>query len=409
VSSDLMHQVGEQASRPDPWPLYAQLRQDRVVQLDEHSYAVGRYDDVLALLHDPRVSSDPHTLTDPGDRQDIPAFINQDPPGHDRLRRVATRFYGPPDSPGLVTGQEPEIRRQIDLLIGAFPQSGQVDVVDSFAYPLPVGVICRLLGVPPADEPQFRVWATEVVGGADAANLEDREEAVKQRDEGMLGLVGYLGDLVKKHRGSPDGSMLSGLANDHEPDAMSDLDLLATSGLLLLAGHETTVNLIANGTLTLLRNPGALARLRREPAWVIPLVEELLRLEPPVQYLPNRAALQDITIDGTTIPKGAKLTLLLAAANRDPDRFPDPDRFDPDRPDNQHLGLGSGLHYCFGAPLARLEVHLALTALARRLDNPRLVQDPPPYRPSPVLRGPVHLPVAYDQVLPTAPDAAPAS
>ena len=259
-----------------------------------------------------------------------------------------------------------------------------------------MAVICRLLGVPPADEPQFQVWAAQVVGGIDAANLEDSQEAVKRRNEGMLGLFTYLGELVKKHRGSPDGSMMSGLANDDAADAMSDLDLQVTGVLLLIAGHETTVNLIANGTLTLLRNPAALARLKREPAWANPVVEELLRFEPPVQYLPNRAALEDITINGTTIPKGSKLTLLLAAANRDPDRFTDPDRFDPDRPDNQHLGFGSGLHYCFGAPLARREVHLALAALASRLDNPRLVEDPPPYRPSPVLRGPRHLRVAYD-------------
>ena len=398
MSSDLMRQVGDQASRPDPWPLYARLREDRVVQLESGSYAIGRYDDVMALLHDPRMSSDPHTLTDPGDRLviDTLPFIDQDPPSHDRLRRVATRFFGPPARAGLVTSQEPEIRRQIGTLISAFPESGDADVVDDFAYPLPVAVICRLLGVPPADEPQFRVWAAQVVGGIDAANLEDSQEAVKRRNEGMLGLFTYLGELVKKHRGSPDGSMMSGLANDDAADAMSDLELQVTGVLLLIAGHETTVNLIANGTLTLLRNPAALARLKREPAWVNPVVEELLRFEPPVQYLPNRAALEDITINGTTIPKGSKLTLLLAAANRDPDRFTDPDRFDPDRPDNQHLGFGSGLHYCFGAPLARREVHLALAALASRLDNPRLVEDPPPYRPSPVLRGPRHLRVAYD-------------
>jgi cytochrome P450 len=398
VSSDLMRQVGEQASRANPWPLYAQLRRHRVIPLEERSYAIGRYDDVLALLHDPRVSSDPHTLTDPGDRlvMDTMPFIDQDPPGHDQMRRVATRFFGPPDRPGLVTGQEPEIRRQIDILMGGFPESGEVDVVDEFAYPLPVAVICRLLGVPPADEPQFQVWAGQVVGGLDAANLEDSQEAVKRRGEGLIALFSYLGELVKKHRASPDDSMLSGLANDGAADAMSDLDLQVTGVMLLIAGHETTVNLIANGTLTLLRNPEALARLKREPAWAIPVVEELLRFEPPVQYLANRAALEDITIDGTTIPKGSGLTLLLAAANRDPDRFTDPDRFDPDRPDNQHLGLGSGLHYCFGAPLARLEVHLALAALASRLDNPRLIQDPPPYRSSPVLRGPLHLRVAYD-------------
>jgi len=152
----------------------------------------------------------------------------------------------------------------------------------------------------------------------------------------------------------------------------------------------------APATRTRRRRSRRVPRLRGEPAWAVPVVEELLRLEPPVQYLPNRSALADIAIAGTTIPKGSLMVLLLAAASRDPARFPHPDRFDPDRPDNQHLGFGSGLHYCFGAPLARLEVQLALAALARRLDNPRLVEDPPPYRPSPVLRGPRHLRVAYD-------------
>ena len=398
MSSDLMRQVGEQANRHNPWPLYAQLRQDRVVALADGSYALGRYDDVLALLHDPRVSSDPHTLTDSSNRivADRPPFINQDPPGHDRLRRESERFFGPPVSPDVVTGLEPEIRRQIDTLIDAFPESGEVDLVGDFAYPLPVEVICQLLGVPPADQPKFGAWADATASGLDSAHLEDSDEAVKRRNEGLLALFGYLGELVKKHRGHPDGSMLSGLANDRGPDAMSDQDLQVTGVLLLIAGHETTVNLITNGMLTLLRNPDALARLRREPAWVVPVVEELLRLEPPVQYLPSRAALADITVDGTTIPKGSALNLLIAAANRDPDRFTGPDRFDPDRPDNQHLGFGSGLHYCFGAPLARIEVHEALAALASRLDNPRLIEDPPPYRPSPVLRGPRQLRVAYD-------------
>jgi cytochrome P450 len=179
---------------------------------------------------------------------------------------------------------------------------------------------------------------------------------------------------------------------------MSREDLLATAVLLLVAGHETTVNLIANGMLTLLRYPDVLARLRHEPELTTGLVEELLRYEPPVQMLSSRTALDDIDIAGTTIPKGAPLTLVLAAANRDPNRFPDPDRFDPDRADNAHLGFGGGIHYCFGAPLARVEAQIALPELARRLQNPRLVTDPPPYRDSPVLRGPRHLLVEFDGV-----------
>jgi cytochrome P450 len=150
--------------------------------------------------------------------------------------------------------------------------------------------------------------------------------------------------------------------------------------------------------LELLRAPELLERVRNEPDFVIRVVEELLRYQPPVQMVPNRSTLEDIDVGGTTIPAGSAVTLLPAAGNRDPAQFQDPDRFDPDRPELQHLGFGGGIHYCFGSPLARLEVQVALSALARRLQNPRLVEDPPPYRPSPVLRGPLHLPVQIDGV-----------
>lgn len=143
--------------------------------------------------------------------------------------------------------------------------------------------------------------------------------------------------------------------------------------------------------LTLLRHPEMLRRLRAEPELVVPMVEELLRYEPPVQIIPWRAAYSDITIGDTVIPKGSQIMLMLASGSRDPDRFEDPDRFDPGRQDNQHLGFGSGIHLCFGGPMARLETQIALTELVRRLEQPRLIVDPPPYRPSPVLRGPIHL------------------
>ena len=185
---------------------------------------------------------------------------------------------------------------------------------------------------------------------------------------------------------------------------MPDEQLVGTGLLLLIAGHETTVNLISNGALTLLRHPAELQRLRNDPDLVIPMVEELLRYEPPVHFIPFRTALDDIDIAGTTIPAGASLTLVLAAGNRDPAHVTDPGLFIPDRQHNQHLGFGGGVHLCFGAPLARLEAQIALTAFATRLENPRLVSDPPPYRPSPFLRGPSHLPVDIDGV--TAPSPA---
>lgn len=408
MTSDLMRQVTAPASRPDPYPLYAELRQHRVNRLADGSYALGRYEDVAGLLHDPRISSDPRSASGAATAP-LPVnepFIRQDPPDHDRLRAIATRYFGPPGSPGVVTGQEPEIEQFVTSLAEALPRCGQADLVDQFAYPLPVSVICGLLGVPRQDEPQFRSWTEDIVKGIDAQDQQGADELIRESQQAQAAMFGYVTDLVKRHRADPDGSMLSHLANDHAADVMTDTELAVNSLLLLIAGHETTVNLTANGILTLLRHPGALERLRREPGWVIPLVEELLRFEPPIQYLPSRVARTDIEIGATTIPKGARVILLLAAASRDPERFPHPERFDPDRPDNQHLGFGSGIHYCFGAPLARIEAQRALITFARRLANPRLAVDPPPYRPSPVLRGPIHLPVTYDEVLPAAPEAA---
>ncbi len=169
-------------------------------------------------------------------------------------------------------------------------------------------------------------------------------------------------------------------------------------GLLLLAGHETTVNLLTNGMFTLLRHPEVLDRLHRDPNFVINTVEEVLCYDPPVQFR-TRTTLTDVEVAGVSIPKGATVLLLLASGSRDPARFPDPERFDPDRSDNEHLGFGSGIHYCIGAPLARLEALVALSTLARRLVNPRLVADPPPYRQNASLRGLEHLLVAFDRLI----------
>ena len=231
-------------------------------------------------------------------------------------------------------------------------------------------------------------------GSADQEGADELAEVkVQKRQE--LGL--YLFDLVARHRKEPSDNLLSRLANETSADRMEDMDVVSTGVLMLVAGHETTVNLISNGTLLMLRRPDLRERLRSEPEISLRFVEELLRFEPPVQYT-LRVAAAPIEIGGVTIPKGSRIILLLAAASRDPDLFANPDQFDPDRPSIQHYGLGGGIHYCFGAPLARLEGQLALTAIARALENPKLLVDPPPYRPSPVLRGPIHLPVSIDGI-----------
>jgi cytochrome P450 len=408
-------QIFDPANRADPYPLYAQLRKTPVTREADGTYVVSTYREIVALLHDPRVSSDPanhprsgDTTADQGEGPPgLPLpFISRDPPEHDRLRELATHPFGPPQTPGRIEGLRPWLAEVTHGLIDDLAGRHPVDIVDDFAYPLPVSAICHLLGVPREDEPRFRQWADEFIATLDptTGTFEEREH---RRNRANAELGEYLGGLADADARHPGDDLISGMLTDTGPHApMTRQDLMSTGAILLVAGHETTVNLITNGTLTLLRNPDVLDRLRHEPDLVIPLVEELLRYEPPVHMLIRRSTLADIDIAGTTIPRGSPLTLVLAAGSRDPDRFDHPDTFDPDRTDNQHLGFGSGIHYCFGAPLARVEAQIALPALARRLVNPRLVTDPPPYRPNPVLRGPRHLLVELDGVAPVTGTAA---
>jgi cytochrome P450 len=292
-----------------------------------------------------------------------------------------------------------ELHGIVSGLIDDIGDPGRIDLVDQFSYPFPVTVICRLLGVPREDEARFHTWADTIAAGLDPDPDADPAERGKVTQDARMQLGMYLAGLVEERRRNPGEDMLSELATAKGEDgAMTTMELLSTAALLLIAGHETTVNLVTNGMLTLLRHPDVLERLRADPRLAVPIVEELLRFEPPVQLVPQRTTLADIEVRGVTIPKGASLWLVLASGNRDPQRFEYPDRFDPDRRDIQHLGLGSGIHSCFGAPLARLEAQFALPELARRLENPRLLEDPPPYRQNAVLRGPRHLSIACDGI-----------
>ena len=417
----LWQQILDYSSRADPYPLYAELRQTPVVRAEDGSYVVSTYREIVALLHDPRLSSDRRNLPGLGagapagaSGEDLPgqppSFISTDPPEHDRLRRLLTWNFGPPHRPGRVDSMLPGmagiVTSEIDKIAGQDrPGTTRVDIVDDFAYPFPVTVICLLLGVPREDEPRFQALSDAQIKATDPATggIAERQH---RRVQANADLARYFAQLLDERHGRPGDDLLSGLLRGDGPDApMTREEVLINAGLLLVAGHETTVNLITNGMLTLLRHPKVLDRLRRgdEPDLVTRVVEELLRYEPPVQFLPIRNTLDDIEVAGTTIPKGSPVTLVLAAGSRDPAHVPDPDRFDPDREHNEHLGFGGGIHYCFGAPLARPETQIALTELARRLENPRLVDDPPPYRPNPVLRGPRHLLVEFDGVSPARP------
>ncbi|MEU8982139.1 cytochrome P450 [Streptomyces sp. NPDC048309] len=410
MTQAILRQIIDYAHRANPYPLYEELRKTPVFKDGDGPFVVSTYYDIQSLLHDPRVSSDARNLkstaADPlGESEEEsvlpPSFLRLDPPEHDRLRRMTNRPFGPPHSPRRVYEMHGELKNIVSGLIDGIDSPERIDLVDQFSYPFPVTVICRVLGVPREDEARFHTWADTIAASLDPDPDADPTERAKVSQSARTELGMYLAGLIEERRKNPRNDMLSELATAHGPDgAMTTMEVMSTAALLLIAGHETTVNLITNGMLTLLRNPDILQRLREDPQLSVPIVEELLRFEPPVQLVPQRTTIADIEVRGVTIPKGASLWLVLAAGNRDPDRFDHPDRFDPDRGDIQHLGFGSGIHSCFGAPLARLEAQLALSELARRLENPRLLEDPPPYRQNAVLRGPRHLPIACDGIRP---------
>ncbi|MFE5010600.1 cytochrome P450 [Streptomyces sp. NPDC056696] len=390
-SETLLARITDYASRPDPYPLYAELREaGPVVQQADGSYLVGTYHEIASLLHDPRMSADPRSR---GEVTHKPPFLRLDDPEHHRLRTLAMRPFGPPHNPGRVDAMRGEIDRITKELMESFEAGQQIDVVDEFAYPLPVTVICRLLGVPHEDEPLFRAWSDALVAAADVRPEAETTETDKAGDQARIEMGGYLVNLAEQRRGKPSDDMLSAFVNEPDPALrLTQEELAETAVLLLIAGHETTVNLITNGVLTLLRQPEHLDQLRRDPDLLPRVVEELLRYEPPV-HMRERLPLADIDVAGTPIAQGTPVVLVLASGNRDPRRFHDPDRFDPTRPDNEHLGFGSGIHVCYGAPLARIEAQAALGALLPHLGTARLVQDPPPYRQNAMLRGPRHLPI----------------
>ncbi|MCJ2140118.1 cytochrome P450 [Methylobacterium sp. E-066] len=412
----LLDQVKDFANRADPYPIYAKLRKNPVSRQDDGTesgtWVAATHGTIASLLQDPRVSSEtlppadrPRTgnpLTDlivkplkdwMMDRHRV--FIFRDPPDHDVLRASVMHQF----SRARIQAMRTRSERLVADLLDEKRDAREIDAVDDLAYPLPVTVICELFGVPREDEPKFHGWATQLATALEPDSLSDTEiRAANSRTFDAIG--GYMADLIKEKRRHPQDDMLSGLANEATPEGakMGDYDLVATSILMLVAGHETTVNLITNGLLTLLRHPDELERLRQDPGRAPRLIEELLRYEPPVQFR-TRKTLSSIDIAGVTIPEGADLVLLLASGNRDAAMFPDPDRFDPDRTGTRHLGFGGSLHYCVGAPLARFEAEAALTALARRLKAPRLIEDPPPYRSGAALRGPEHLRVAIDGIV----------
>jgi cytochrome P450 len=389
--------------KADPYPFYARLRAENpVYRTSVHlpdrreAWLVTRYDDVVGALRDRRLAKDPHNAMRPGKAARepwVPAvfkplsrnMLDLDAPDHTRLRGLVHKAF----SPRLVEQLTCRIQALCDDLLDAAQRAASVDLVAGYALPVPATVIAELLGVPAADRHRFHRWSSRVV-------------SISSARDGLLAIpslwqfVRYLRRLFERRRADPGDDLISALLRVEEAgDRLSHDELLAMVFLLLVAGHETTVNLIASGTLALLQHPDQMERLRCEPALVPKAVEELLRFVSPVEIATERYAREDMEIAGVAIPRGGLVLAVLGSANRDPQRFIKPDDLDLGREPNPHLAFGRGAHACLGAPLARLEGQIAIRTLLRRLPNLRLgvAAESLQWRRGAFLRGLERLPV----------------
>ncbi len=391
------------AFRADPYPFYDRLRSEDPVHQAGGRWVISRYADCVSLMRDPRSSSDAtksggyarSVVERGGSKPDkrllaMRPFLILDPPDHTRLRGLVSKAF----TPRVVEGLRPRIQQLVDELLDKAADAGSMEVIEDLAYPLPVTMICELLGVPPEDRSTFKEWSRDLARGQDPPEVMSPDVA-KRSVQAMSSLMAFFGDLCKERRKSPRDDLLSALiAAEEEGDRLTEEELLATCVFLLAAGHETTVNLIGNGALALLRHPDQLERLRDDPSLAPSAVEEFLRYDPPTQ-LAWRTALEEIEIGGRTIGEGQQIILLLAAANRDPDQFSHPERLDIARADNHHLAFGHGIHFCLGAPLARIEGEIALGTLVRRFRGLEVRTEALEYEENIVLRGLRSLPVGF--------------
>jgi cytochrome P450 len=402
---DLLLPLRSAGSLENPYPIYSVIRTVRpVLQVPVPGYAgpgmwmLTRYRDVHAALRDPRFSVERIRAPLVRDNLDrMPEFLRQsasglrsmlimDPPDHTRVRKLVNKAFTPKRIAALRGHVEAIVRE----LVGEAEAKGRFDLIHDLAEPLPAIVIAELLGVPVEDHRQFREWSSALIAGVASPSAEARAAGAAAGRR----IFGYLADIIAARRRAPREDLISAMIEaQEERDALTDAELLATSNLLLLAGHETTTNLIGNGTLALLREPDAWRRLCAEPALLPSAIEELLRFDGPVQAT-LRVVLEDVEIDGHAIPEGSLVLVSIGSANHDPDTFEDPDQLDLARDPNPHLAFGFGTHFCLGAPLARLEALAAFEALTRRFPGLTLVDDRPAYRANPVLRGLVRLDVA---------------
>ncbi|HEV7129901.1 MAG TPA: cytochrome P450 [Ktedonobacterales bacterium] len=385
----------------DPYPFYRRLREADPVHRDAvDGWVLTRHADVVAALREPRMSAERANLTTdwlPESLQAtlapaVRAFMRQilflDPPDHTRLRGLVSRAF----TPRAVEAMRARIQAAVNEMLDPLEGAAQADIIRDLAFPLPVRVIADMLGIPMADQGQFTQWTFDLgalIGGGDLPF-----ERMVSALQGVTALMDYFRQAMAEHRAHPRDDLLQALiAAEDRGDVLDEDELLGNCMLLLAAGHGTTTHLIGNGMLALLRHPEQMRRLRDDPSLAVSAVVEFLRYDGPVQ-MTSRLANADLELGGRRIATGENVVMLLGAANRDPEQFPDPDRLDLTRAENRHVAFGHGIHYCLGAPLAYLEGQIAIPTLLRRFPALRLASDPPVRGPGTVFRGLHALPVA---------------
>lgn len=388
----------------NPSLFYAHLRaQGPLAYVDDFhgkgkAWIVTNYDDALAILKDPRFTKDWRKVLPAGDEQiaspDSPFLIlmqnmiTVDPPDHTRLRGLVSKAF----TPRMIEQLRPRIQQITDELLDAVQEDGKMDLINDFAYPLPITVISEMLGIPAKDRHQFRTWTQVMVNTGE----QSQQEAIMGSSIGDF--IQYIRTFIDEKRVHPGNDLTSNLVQAEENgDMLSKNELISMIFLLIVAGHETTVNLIGNGTLALLQHPDQLHQIQQDPSLISSAIEELLRYTAPVNLSDERWATEDISMHGKIIRKGEMVYASLIGANTDPQHFHNSEALDVARQENQHLAFGKGIHYCLGAPLARLEGQIAFATLLTRLPDLQLATDPAllTWNKNPMLRGLRSLPVTF--------------
>ena len=384
----------------NPYPLFCRLRTEDPVHWDVflHTWVVTRYIDVLEVLHSfsAERTHTPEKLKSMGLSEMSPIaqlmvkqMLFMDPPSHTRLRSLASQAF----SPARVAVLRSHIREIVNRLLDAVQKEGQLDIIRDLAEPLPAIVTAEMLGVPLSDRLQLKAWSAdfaEMLG-----NFQHNPEHAPRMLRAVQDMTVYFRDTIRRQKDHPqEGLVHSLMTAEVDGDRLTEEEVVANSIVTMVGGQETTTNLIGNGVLTMLRNPGEVKRLQEDLSLIPSAVEEMLRYESPSQHT-GRLAAQDVELGGRLIKKGQAVMAVMAAANRDPERFSDPDRFDVARTDNRHLAFGYAAHFCFGAALARVEAQEVFGAIIRRLPGLELQPSPLIWRNNLGLRGLTALPIRF--------------